>query len=202
MELLDQLGAMSYLGVFGISLLANIVLPFPEEITLLTLGYLSGTGVFHWIIVVPIAMIGLFISDWVLYVFSYKGSRITHSIYNKLFASRFDFLNNLSGERLERVIVVTRFLPHFRFLAPFLSGHFRLPFKDFFRHEIVSLSVYVPFFIFLGYFLGERVKQIIDGVDTFQNIAIGIVFIIIAILLSKKIKELFKKYINLDFLNK
>lgn len=202
MELLEQLGHLSYLGVFGVSLFANIILPFPEEITLLALGYLSGTGIFHWAFIVPIAMLGLFISDWVLYILSYKGSKITQSIYNKLFAERFDFLNNLEGEKLERVIVVTRFLPHFRFLAPFLSGHFKLPFKDFARHEIISLSVYIPFFVFLGFFLGDRVRQVIDGVDTFKNITIGIVFIIAAIALFGTIRKHFRKYINLDFLNK
>lgn len=202
MELLDQLVALSYFGVFGVSLLANIVLPFPEEITLLALGYLSGTGVFHWVFIIPVAMLGLFISDWVLYILSYKGSKITQSIYNKLFAKRFDFLNNLEGERLEQVIVITRFLPHFRFLAPFLAGHFKLPFKTFARHEIISLAVYIPFFIFLGYFLGERVRQVIDGVDTFKNITIGIIFIIAAIALFSTIKKYFKKYINLDFLKK
>jgi membrane-associated protein len=202
MELLDQLGAMSYLGVFGVSLIANIILPFPEEITLLALGYLSGTGVFNWIIIIPIAMLGLFISDWVLYALSYKGSRITQSIYDRLFAKRFDFLNNLQGEKLERVIVVTRFLPHFRFLAPFLSGHFKLPFRDFARHEIVSLSVYVPVFIFLGYFLRSRIERVIEGIGVFQNITIGIVVIVLGIFLFSGFKKYLKKYLNLNFLNK
>ncbi len=200
MELLDQLGALSYLGVFGVSLLANMALPFPEEITLLALGYLSGTGVFHWILIIPVVMLGLFISDWIVYLLSYKGSRITQSAYNKLFAKRFDFLNNLEGERLERVIVVVRFLPHIRFLAPFLSGHFKLSFREFVRHEIISLSVYVSFFIFLGYFLGERVRRIIGGVDIFKNIIVGIIFISVAIILFNLFKKYFKKYTNLDFL--
>lgn len=202
MEILKQIGGLSYLGVFGISLLANIILPFPEEVTLLTLGYLSGVGVFHWAIIIPIAMAGLFISDWALYVLSYKGSKITQRVYNKLFAKRFDFLNNLSGERLERVIVITRFLPYFRFLAPFLTGHFKLPFKEFVRHELISLSVYVPLFVFLGFFLRNRIERIMLGVGIIQNVTIAVVLLIIGYFFFRGLKRYFMRYLDLNFLNK
>ncbi len=203
MEFVNQLGGLSYLGVFGVSLLANIVLPFPEEITLLVLGYLAGIGVFHWVLITPIAMAGLFLSDTVLYLLAYHGSRITQHFYNRLFAKRFDFLQGLSDpEKLERVIVVARFLPYFRFLAPFLSGHYKLPFKTFARHETVSLSVYVTFFIFLGFFLRNRIERIVAGIGIFQNITIGIVIIVLGIMFFKVLKKYFMKYINLEFLNK
>lgn len=201
MEFVQQLGGLSYLGVFGISLLANVVLPFPEEITLLALGYLSGLGVFHMVFIIPIAMLGLFINDTLLYALSYKGSRITQLFYNKMFAKRFDFLQKLSDrKKLEQVIVIARFLPYFRFLAPFLSGHYKLSFKQFLHHEMISLSIYTTAFVFLGYFLRERIERVMDGIGVFQNITIGIVIIITGIIFFKLLKKYFMKYLNLNFL--
>lgn len=191
MEFIHQLGGLSYLGVFGISLLANAILPFPEEITLLSLGYLAGIGVFHFGFLIPICILGLLISDTVLYKLSYHGSSFTTKLYEKLFASRFDFLNNLSGERLERVILISRFMVYFRFLAPFLSGYYKLSFKRFLSYEISALSVYVSLYILIGFFLRNQLERVILGIGVVQNIIIAILILAIVFVVFRSLKRYF-----------
>lgn len=196
MEFIHQLGGLSYLGVFGISLLANAVLPFPEEITLLSLGYLAGIGVFHFGLLIPICMVGLFISDCVIYKLAYHGSGITNKFYNKLFASRFNFLNHLEGERLERVILISRFMVYFRFLTPFLSGYYKLPFKKFVSYEFTSLSVYVSLFIMIGFFLRNQLERVIAGIGVVQNIIIAVLIMTIFFVVFRSLKRYFMKSIS------
>jgi membrane protein DedA with SNARE-associated domain len=88
MEFIHQLGGLSYLGVFGVAMLAMIVLPFPEEITLLSFGYLAGTGVFHWALLIPMCMAGLFVVILVFISWHVRGSKITTKAYRENFCRK------------------------------------------------------------------------------------------------------------------
>lgn len=191
MEFIHQLGGLSYLGVFGVAMLAMIVLPFPEEVTLLSLGYLAGVGVFHWALLIPVCMAGLFVADTSIYLLARRGSKITTKAYQKLFAEKFDFLKNMNPEKLERLIIFSRFLTYFRFLAGFLAGHYKISFKRFLSYEMVSLSVYVTLFIGLGFFLRNQVERVIAGVGVVQNIILMVVLFSIAIVVFRSIKKYF-----------
>jgi len=62
-EIIRQVGALSYLGIFGISFLANVVVPVPEEVVILAIGYVVGAGTMNFWIVLPIVMAGMCFSD-------------------------------------------------------------------------------------------------------------------------------------------
>lgn len=191
MELIQQLGALSYIGVFIIALLANMVIPVPEEITLLTLGYLSATGAFHVVLIIPIIMLGLFLSDCVIYFFSYRGSKFIKKFYDKIFHDT-DILD-MSGKSLERTILFSRFLAYLRFLAPFLSGYHKFSLKRFFKLEMISLVLYVTIYIMLGYFLRNQIERMFTGINKIEHVlaVIGILLLIgvIFFLLKKYIKH-------------
>lgn len=189
MEFIHQLGGLSYLGVFGISMLAMIVLPFPEEITLISFGYLAGIGVFHFILLIPVCMAGLFVADFVVYQLARHGSKITNKAYQKMFAEKFDFLKDMTDEKLERLIIFSRFLIYFRFLSGFLAGYYKVPFKKFVGYELISLSVYVTLFVGLGFFLRNQLERVIAGVGVVQNIIITLVLISIGIAVFRSMKK-------------
>lgn len=189
MEFIHQLGGLSYLGVFGISMLAMVVLPFPEEVTLLSLGYLAGVGIFHWALLIPVCMAGLFVADFAIYLLARNGSKITTRAYQKLFSEKFEFLKDMNPEKLERLIIFSRFLIYFRFLAGFLSGYYKIPFKKFVSYEMVSLSVYVTLFISLGFFLRNQVERVIAGVGVVQNIILVVVLFTVAVIIFRSLKR-------------
>lgn len=189
MEFIHQLGGLSYLGVFGISMLAMIVLPFPEEITLLSLGYLAGIGVFHLPILIPVIMLGLFVADFAVYQLAYHGSKITTKFYKKMFQEKFDFLNDMTNEKLERLIIFSRFLIYFRFLSGFLAGHYKITFKRFVAYELVSLSVYTTLFVCLGFFLRNQLERVIAGVGVVQNIILVVVLVVVGSMIFRSIKK-------------
>jgi membrane protein DedA with SNARE-associated domain len=189
MEFINQLGGLSYLGVFGISMLAMIVLPFPEEITLVSFGYLAGVGVFHWALLIPVCMAGLFVADFAVYQLAYHGSKITTKFYQKMFADKFDFLQNMTDEKLERLIIFARFLIYFRFLSGFLSGYYKIPFKRFVGYELVSLSVYVTLFVGIGFFLRNQLERVIEGVGIVQNIILVLVLITVGTMIFRSLKK-------------
>jgi membrane protein DedA with SNARE-associated domain len=189
MEFIHQLGGLSYLGVFGISILAMIVLPFPEEVTLISFGYLAGIGVFHLALLIPVCMAGLFVSDFFLYQLAYRGSKITTKFYQKLFAEKFDFLNDMTDEKLERLIIFSRFLIYFRFLSGFLAGYYKISFKKFAGYELVSLSIYTTLFISVGFFLRNQLERVVAGVGVVQNIVLVLIIIGVGTTLFQSLKK-------------
>jgi membrane protein DedA with SNARE-associated domain len=183
--LIASLGAMSYVGIFGMSLLANIVIPIPEEIVVLAIGYVVGMGGLNAFYVIPIIILGLFISDQVLYFGAKANNKFVTLFYNKLFAKRMATKQEWILNNMEKVIFYSRFMVHLRFLGPYLAGQNKVPWKKFITYELAALVVYVPLAILVGSYFHSRIKFLIEGVSVFRNIVLIVIIILILISLSK-----------------
>jgi membrane protein DedA with SNARE-associated domain len=194
--LIDNIGAFSYLGVFVISILANIVVPFPEEIVILVMGYVVGTGVINGFIAFPIILLGLIISDTVMYLLARRGARLLTAFYDRFFAktlsSRQDWIDRNPG----RVIFYTRFMMQFRFLGPFLAGQKKMPYMKFLKYELAALLIYVPVLLLVGDYFQDRFQLIVNGLGTVRNIFLILIGIAILFALSKFIRDIaFGEYV-------
>lgn len=181
-ELLQQLGGLSYLGVFGIALISNVFVPVPEEIVLMGFGYvLTGSSTVHVVPVIAIIILGLLISDIALYFFARAGARPLMWFYNKFFAKRLEAKKDWLHRHVGLVIFSARFMVQLRFLGPFISGQLKVPFKRFVLLDLAALMIYVPLFVFIGHYFRRRIESVIAGVHQVQHIilviiALGILF--------------------------
>ncbi len=178
---LTNLGGLSYLGIFGISLLANIVIPVPEEIVLLALGYAAHAGGIDVFYVIPIVIIGLLVSDIVLYALSRKENRIVTYLYKKIFASRLAGKEMWIADNIEKVMFFSRFLVQLRFIGPFMAGQHNVKFKKFITYELAALVLYVPLLVWTGWYFHQSVARIVSGVELVRNaifIVLGIIIIL------------------------
>lgn len=168
-QILNQLGALSYLGIFGVSLMANMIIPVPEEIVLLALGYLAGTGKADPFILVPIVMLGLLISDSIVYLLARKGSKLTSFLYKRFFAKRFSVNDAWARNHIAKIIFFSRFLIQLRFIGPFMAGHLKIKYKKFLIYNFLAILAYVPTLIFLGWYFHSRIEKIFGNVHLIKN---------------------------------
>ncbi len=189
--LIIQLGTLSYVGIFGISLLANMVIPVPEEIVVLAIGYVAGTGHINGYILVPIIILGLLLSDTALYFLAKSGNKFINGFYNKLFARRAETKREWIESHMEHVIFFSRFLMQLRFLGPFFAGQTKTPLRKFYTYELAALVLYVPFLIWAGGYFQNRISEIIHGIGLVRNIIL--LALAIAILISL-FKFIYKKF--------
>lgn len=180
---LQSLGGLSYLGIFGISLLANLVIPVPEEVVLLALGYAAHAGGIEVFYVIPIVIAGLLVSDIVLYTLSHNRNRLVTYLYKKIFSSRFADKEAWMRDNIERVMFFSRFLIQLRFLGPFMAGQLGIKFKKFITYELAALVLYVPLLIWTGWYFHSRVERIVAGVGMIRNI----IFIVFGILILSSV---------------
>ncbi len=183
------MGALSYFGVFGVSIIANVVVPFPEEIVLLGLGYLAGTGRANIFILIPIVIFGLLLSDIVMFTLSKRGNRLVKKFYQKLFSKSLEPRREWLETHISKVVFFSRFLVQLRFLGPFLAGQTRTPFKRFLKFELFALVIYVPLYLWVGFYFRNRIEFIVNGIGAVKNIILVALGIAILISLSKLIRR-------------
>ncbi len=188
-DLIKQLGNLSYFGILGVSIIANVIVPFPEEIVLLGLGYLAGTGRVHLLILMPIVISGLLLSDVVMFTLSKKGNRLVKKFYEKIFSKKLEPRREWLETHIDKVIFFSRFLVQLRFLGPFLAGQMHITLKRFLKYEIAALLIYVPLYLWVGFYFRNRIEFIASGIGAVKNIILIAVGIGILISLSKLIRR-------------
>lgn len=198
--LIAELGSLSYFGIFLISILANVFIPFPEEVVILGLGYLSGTGNANIWILIPLVTSGLLISDIGMYYLSRGGNKWVNMFYQKVFADKLGDKLVWMNANINKVVFFSRFMVQLRFLGPFMAGQVKMPFKKFILIELAALFIYVPLFLGLGNYFHSRISSIIDGVNVVRNVILTVagLLIIFAIfkILKKKLMRIFKKIMS------
>lgn len=196
-QFIKELGGLSYLGIFSISLVANILFIVPEEVALLGLGYVARAGDVNIFTVIPIVILGLLTSDYVLYLLSKGNSKTIHFLYERIFSKRIAFFSKkLSGDErwiesnIEKVIFYARFLMQLRFIGPFMAGKHNVSPRRFLTYELAALVIYVPLLLWIGWYFRSRIEHIIGSIDKAHNI---ILIAVVALLFLPFLQTMFKK---------
>jgi len=174
--------------------------PFPEEVVLLALGYLSGTRNANILILIPIVIAGSLLSDAGMYYLSRGGNKWVNMFYQKVFANKLGDKLIWMNANINKVIFFSRFMVQLRFLGPFMAGQIKMPFRKFLAIDLLALLIYVPLFLGLGKYFHRRIESIIEGVNVVRNsILIVIGFIIIFAIfkiLKRKLMKTFEKIMS------
>jgi membrane protein DedA with SNARE-associated domain len=176
-DLINEIGALSYLGMWLVAILVNVVIPVPEEIILLAFGYLAGTPAVSGLILAPLVISGLLVSDLLMYFFSKRGNRFLSMFYDRVFAKQIENRREWIERHMNKVIFFSRFMLQLRFLGPFLAGQKRVPVKKFFMLDFLALMVYVPIYMAIGWYFHSRIDYIADGVNEVKNVVIVVLLI-------------------------
>lgn len=187
----QSLGALSYGGMFILALMVNFIIPIPEEIILVLLGYLASTGVFKIWIIAPILVSGMITSDMVLFSVSKHGSKYLQKLKQKIQNNKLLRDENFVHNHIKKIIFVSRFITHFRFIGPVLSGSMKIKWQTFFLYDLIALCLYVPAWLFLGDYFHGRIRTLLEGVGVFRNILFIVIGVIGALLIYRFINKKF-----------
>jgi membrane protein DedA with SNARE-associated domain len=190
-EIIKQVGAMSYFGILGISFLANIVVPVPEEVVILAIGYVAGTGKINFWITYPIVVAGAFVSDMVMFTLSRRNNPIVKGFYDKFFSKIFPINQSFIDAHINKIIFMSRFLVQLRFLGPFLAGQAHTKWKKFIMFDLSALVIYTGVLLWAGHYFAMRIDKIFDDVNQIRNVLLILVGVVILWSLGQVLKKLF-----------
>lgn len=136
-----------------------VVTPFlPGDSLLFAAGALAGAGLFDVNLLALLLLIAAVVGDAVNYavgrrmgqaVFEKKDSKIFKPQYLMRTQKFFDKYGN-------KAIVLARFVPIVRTFAPFLAGVGTMPYRKFATYNVLGAVLWVGFFTYMGWWVGER----------------------------------------------
>ena len=195
-EIIRTVGAMSYIGIFGISFLANIVVPVPEEVVILAIGYVAGmaNGNLNFWVVLPIVIFGMFLSDFIMFALSRHGNKIVRLVYDKFFAKLVPMNDEFIQKHINKIIFISRFLVNLRFIGPFLAGQAKSSYRRFVLLDGAAIILYASVLLWAGHYFSNRIESIFSGVGLFKNILLVIIGVVILITIGQAIKKWFLNF--------
>jgi membrane protein DedA with SNARE-associated domain len=194
--IIESMSSLTYGGIFILALLSNIIIPVPEELVLLVMGYLTGIGIFQYPFVLGIFILGMITSDYILYSLSKSGSSLTLGLQKKLEEKGILQNKEYLNRHINKIIFFSRFLIYLRFIGPVVAGHLGVSRRKFLTYDFLALVIYVNIFLGLGNYFHNKINLITDGVSKFKNLILIILIIFISITLLKYVQKNFMKWIT------
>lgn len=118
----SQVENLSYIGTFVVMVLSGHLVPVPEEILLLLIGYSSGIGLSNVYITFAAASLGVIAGDAALFVLSRSGSRYVEKLKGKLNPAKTARYEKLMRAHTVKTIFLSRFVVGLRFFHRFWPG--------------------------------------------------------------------------------
>lgn len=163
---------LPYLGIAASLMAAGSVVPFPEEIILLSLGYGVSTHVLHMLPALLVAAAGILLGDSILFGIAKKGGVFADLMYARLTRSRVGVLVEHRDRYPGYMVVITRFIIGVRSFGPFIAVTQGMHWWRFFLWDIVAVSIYVPLWFFIGFHFHHSFLRFIHDL----HILHGVVF--------------------------
>jgi len=170
----------AYLVLFLIIFLETglIVFPFlPGDGLLFSAGVIAASSDLHILILVPILILAAISGNYFNYTIGKSiGNKIEHSqsrFVQKYLVKSIVQTRKFYEKHGKKSIIIGRFFPVIRTYIPFLAGTVKFDYPEFGRYTVIGSVLWVPFFTFTGYFLGE----ITWIQDNFELIFLGLIIV-------------------------
>jgi membrane protein DedA with SNARE-associated domain len=171
----------TYLGMFGLLIAAGLGVPFPEDITLLTGGYLARQGVTSLWPTIIVGYVGVVIGDLLIFRLGRKlGEGVyTHPRLGKLFTpKRRQWIEEHFRKRGVLTVIIARHTAGLRAPTFLVAGVSGMPTWKFFLADAFSSILTVPAVTYLGYLFADNLdaaKQHMHQVELWALAALVVI---------------------------
>ena len=157
-QLVEQLGAWAYAAIFATIFAETglVVAPFlPGESLLLTSGTLAGAGILEIAVLAPLLFAAAFLGDVCNYLIGrLVGRRLLSKPRKHLRPEHVERAHEFYERHGGMAIVLARFLPIVRTLAPFVAGVARMEIHRLLLFAAIASALWVTIFVGAGYWFG------------------------------------------------
>lgn len=179
-RLTEQYGAWIYAILFLIIFVETgvVIWPWlPGDSLLFAAGALAGIGSLNMMYLIPLLFVAAVLGDTCNYLIGkYFGNHILGLKFRGkqiIKQEHLDKTHTFYEKHGPRTIILARFVPIVRTIAPFVAGMGKMNYGKFITYNLVGGAVWVAPILTLGYFLGQNefVKH------NFEYVVLGIIFI-------------------------
>lgn len=182
-ELLKLIQEYSYLGIFLWFSLIQLIFPIPQEIALISIGYISTHIDINILLSMGASAIGIAVSDILLFYLARSGSKITQSLISKFSKTWRKRVEADIDSNTVKTLFVLLMLPEARMIAPLIAGIMGISIKRFLMIDLLANSLLSIAYILLGKFFYSTLQKIGGDFRSYDHyIFIGIMLVAAIIL--------------------
>tara|TARA_R110002167_G_scaffold43788_3_gene132133 strand:+ start:4016 stop:4606 length:591 start_codon:yes stop_codon:yes gene_type:complete len=183
----------SYLGIFIWFFLIDQLTPIPEELVLVTVGYLTHTADINPLFAGLAALLGLMVVDNIYFYLAYTGNKWTKKLQKKKRAEILKKFQDKLQKHQIRTLLIIAFIPKVRFFGPILAGLGKMHYRKFFIVNMCGSFTYVAIYLSLGIFFHNAMESLIKQVDIVRHSVFGIFILLMAVVISIMISRWMSK---------
>ena len=183
-----------YGGLFLILFFSGLGLPIPEEITVLTGGFLINLGFTHFYPTFATVFVGVLTGDMAMYSIGRRWGHgiITHRHMRKIFSEeRLERVRQFFRDHGSKTIFIARFISGFRVAAFLAAGTMGVKPGKFLFLDFLAALIGVPLLLCLGYYSGEHAAWLVNAFTRIDSLlkmggVLGVLILLGYYLLKKK----------------
>lgn len=202
-QIIDTIAqSVSYFSLGFFAAFAGYLIPIPEEMALLVIGYISAIGPIklHW--VVALTCFAVIIGDNILYFLSFKGSRYVEWLKRRMRKNKLSQYEHIMHEHIGKTIFFIRFIVGVRFFGPVLAGTLKVSWRRFFFINAAASIIHVIFFESLGYHFHNSFLALVTQVEIIRHILFFFSVALFGLLVAVFVQKNYLKKFNCKFFKK
>lgn len=160
---------LSYAGILLFLAGAGIVVPVPEEVTLLTAGYFSARGFLDPFLAATLATFGILIGDSVLFALAKFGSRYARKVHERFIKMGLERTWVFSPRHPLRAVFLLRFVTGLRMITPIFAGLNGATWIGFLATDFAALLIFVPLIMGLGFYFHANFLVFLAGFEVLRH---------------------------------
>jgi membrane protein DedA with SNARE-associated domain len=165
----------TYVGLFLVLMLCGLGLPVPEDLALLTGGFLVHRGITQYPTTLAVSFVGVIAGDNSLF---FLGRRFGTDILKYLglvrprLLPRFERLKRFMDRHGHMAIFYARFFAGVRAPVYLAAGSTGVPPRRFVFYDALGAVISVPIAVSIGYFFGDQIELAIMYVGGFDRLVL------------------------------
>lgn len=149
---------LGYAGIFLFFITIDQLTPIPEEVTLLSIGYLAAAGTFNPVIAGAVALAACLSVDTGYFFLVRSGNNFLKKWYRKKHRPFMDRYKNNLRENLPRTLIVLCFIPRMRMFGPIFCGLLKIKYSRFILFDFIGIASFTALYITIGTIFGHSAR--------------------------------------------
>ncbi len=184
----------SYLGIFFFAIASGYIIPVPEEITLLIVGYMARMRIIHLTPAIFIIIIAFIIGDNIIYRLVLKNNKFVAKLIHDVLSLKFIVRNKkFLDKHIHLTIFITRFFPFLRFVGPVYAGYTKAKESIFLTFNTLAIAIYAPMVMLIGYYFTGNFGQIAGQIMRARHVIVVLAWIIIGLIITRITDYVFRQ---------
>jgi membrane protein DedA with SNARE-associated domain len=181
-----------YLALTGVLLLCGLGLPIPEDLSLITAGWLAYEGVIDVHKAFFVCLGAVLGGDTLAFLLGrFFGPRVLASrLFGRFFTPKKQIRVKAYFRKYgSKVMFVGRFLPGLRFTIYFSAGILKVKPAVFFIYDTLAALLSVPLLVYAAYTFGNRIEQVVRWAHRSEYGILVIVGLVLALIVLKTVRR-------------